>query len=122
VAPHEFNPFAWMVAEREGPDVHVARDDPDLTEIVLGIEGPHLKFQLNGGLHAEYELPMRPGDVITSVNRLAEYREREGSPWLDAVHRHRGRVDQPERRAYQMHTRDAHPILNATCRRKDSRS
>jgi N-terminal half of MaoC dehydratase len=78
VAPQEFNPFAWLVAEQQGPDVRVAYDDPDLTEIVLGVEGPHLKFQLNGGLHAEYGLPMRPGDVITSVNRLAEYREREG--------------------------------------------
>jgi hypothetical protein len=48
VAPREFNPFAWMVAERAGPDVQVARDDPDLTEIVLDIEGPYLKFQLNG--------------------------------------------------------------------------
>ncbi len=48
VAPREFNPFAWMVAERAGPDVQVARDDPDLTEIVLDIKGPYLKFQLNG--------------------------------------------------------------------------
>lgn len=37
-----------------------------------------MKFQLNGGLQTEYGLPMRPGDVITSVNRLAEYRERQG--------------------------------------------
>jgi hypothetical protein len=78
VAPQEFNPFAWMVAEREEADVRVAHDDPDLTEIALCIEGPHLKFQPNGALHAEYGLPMQPGDVITSVNRLAGYHERAG--------------------------------------------
>ena len=77
VAPEEFNPFAWMTAEppgmRRGPD-----NDPDALERSLGIEGPGLGFQLNGGLHAEYGVRMRPGDVITSVTRLASYRERQG--------------------------------------------
>lgn len=53
-------------------------NDPDLTEKTLGIEGPGLKFQLNGGMEVEYGVRMRPGDVSTSVRRLAEYREREG--------------------------------------------
>jgi hypothetical protein len=76
VAPEEFNPFAWMTAA--GPQRAAGGNDPDLTEKTLGIEGPGLKFQLNGGMEVEYGVRMRPGDVITSVRRLAEYREREG--------------------------------------------
>jgi hypothetical protein len=33
---------------------------------------------LNGGLDVEYGARMRPGDVITSVSRLAGYQERNG--------------------------------------------
>jgi N-terminal half of MaoC dehydratase len=76
VAPEEFNPFAWMSSE--GPQKAAATNDPDMIEKTLGIEGPGLKFQLNGGMEVEYGARMRPGDVITSVRRLAEYREREG--------------------------------------------
>jgi N-terminal half of MaoC dehydratase len=76
VAPEEFNPFAWMTSE--GPQRAAAGNDPDMIEKTLGIEGPGLKFQLNGGMEAEYSTRMRPRDVITSVRRLAEYREREG--------------------------------------------
>jgi hypothetical protein len=77
VAPEEFNPFAWMPAG--GPMKHAGgAHNTDLTENTLGIDGPHLKFQLNGGMEVEYGVRMRPGDVITSVRRLAEYREREG--------------------------------------------
>ena len=78
VAPLEFNPFAWMVASEVKPDVDVDGNNPDRTEIMLGIPGPGLKFQLNGGMEVEYGVPMRPGDVITSVSRLAQYSEREG--------------------------------------------
>jgi N-terminal half of MaoC dehydratase len=78
VAPEEFNPFAWMAAERDEPPVVIEDNDPDRTELLLGIEGPGLKFQLNGGMEAEYGVPMRPGDVITSVSRLAGYSERQG--------------------------------------------
>jgi hypothetical protein len=77
-APQEFNPFNWLPAESWGLDAAVDVNDPDRTELMLGVEGPHLKFQLNGGMEAEYGEFMRPGDVITSVSRLAEYREREG--------------------------------------------
>jgi hypothetical protein len=45
---------------------------------MLGIPGPGLKYQLNGGMKVEYGTRMRPGDVITSVTRLAGYSEREG--------------------------------------------
>ena len=76
VAPEEFNPFAWMTSD--GPRKASAGHNPDLTEITLGIEGPGLKFQLNGGSEVEYGVRMRPGDVITSVRSLAGYSEREG--------------------------------------------
>jgi len=78
VAPEEFNPFAWMAAEADKPPVHIDDNDPDRTELLLGITGPGLKFQLNGGMEVEYGVRIRPGDVITSVTRLAGYREREG--------------------------------------------
>jgi N-terminal half of MaoC dehydratase len=76
VAPEEFNPFAWMTAD--GPRKASVSHDPDLTEITLGIEGPGLKFQLNGGSEVEYGVRMRPGDVVSSVRSLAGYSEREG--------------------------------------------
>lgn len=80
VAPEDFNPFAWMTAEPEGGSLMAsAATDPDGLEKQLGIEGPGLKNVLNGGLSSDYGVPMRPGDVITSVTRLAEYRERPGS-------------------------------------------
>ncbi|MBO0729671.1 MAG: MaoC family dehydratase N-terminal domain-containing protein [Acidimicrobiaceae bacterium] len=78
VAPEEFNPFAWMVAEADDPPVAPEPNDTDMTERILGIEGPGLKFQLNGGLDVSYGVRIRPGDVITATSRLAEYREREG--------------------------------------------
>ncbi len=77
VAPEEFNPFAWMVAEKEEPDVQFESNDPDRTEKLLGITGPGLKFQLNGGQQVDYGVPIRPGDVITSVTTLDDYAERE---------------------------------------------
>ena len=78
VAPEEFNPFAWMVAEKEEPEVQIEPNDTDRTEKVLGITGPGLKFQLNGGLETAYGVPIRPGDVITAVSSLADYTQREG--------------------------------------------
>jgi hypothetical protein len=79
VAPEEFNPFAWMRAEPKGAKPSSAATDADSTERSLGIEGPHLMNQLNGGVSVNYGAPIRPGDVITSVTRLGEYSEREGS-------------------------------------------
>jgi hypothetical protein len=77
-APEDFNPFAWMTAAGPGGDSEGDPNDTDNTELRLGIAGPGLKFQLNGGLEVEYGAPMRPGDVITSVSRVAGYNEREG--------------------------------------------
>jgi hypothetical protein len=79
VAPEEFNPFAWMRAEPKGVKPNTATSDADSTERSLGIEGPHLMNQLNGGVSVDYGVPIRPGDVITSVTRLGEYSERVGS-------------------------------------------
>jgi hypothetical protein len=79
VAPEEFNPFAWMRAEPKGVKPSTATSDADSTERSLGIEGPHLMNQLNGGVSVDYGVPVRPGDVITSVTRLGEYSERVGS-------------------------------------------
>jgi hypothetical protein len=77
VAPLELNPFAWMTAEPKGV-VRQERINPDMIEKSLGIAGPGLKFMLNGGMETTYGVRMRPGDVITSVRRLAGYNEREG--------------------------------------------
>lgn len=80
VAPEEFNPFGWVEAEIElhPAAAHVDQLDPDRTEKQIGVEGPGLRFQLNGGISVVYGSEIRPGDVITSVNRLAGYSEREG--------------------------------------------
>jgi N-terminal half of MaoC dehydratase len=78
VAPEDFNPFAWMAAERDEPEVQTEQNDPDRTELSIGIMGPGLKRQLNGGIEVAYGARMRPGDVITSVTRLAGYSERKG--------------------------------------------
>jgi len=80
VAPEEFNPFAWMAAEREVLEQPASSDPNDTNRIEssLGITGPGLGFQLNGGMSVEYGVRMRPGDVITSVGHLADYVEREG--------------------------------------------
>jgi len=77
VAPEEFNPFAWMVAvDNQSSDTTV--NDPDRTERMLGVAGPGLRYQLNGGQEVEYGEPIRPGDVVTEVSRLASYHEKEG--------------------------------------------
>lgn len=80
VAPEEFNPFAWGAARSESanPTARGDQNNPDNTELSLGIEGPGLKFMLNGGMEVEYGVRMRPGDVVTSVRRLGDYSEREG--------------------------------------------
>ena len=77
VAPEEFNPFAWMTAEPAGRQ-RAPEGGVHALERALGIPGPAVRFQLNGGLEASYGARIRPGDVITGVTRLAEYRERPG--------------------------------------------
>jgi hypothetical protein len=76
-APEDFNPFAWLAASSEGRPRRPG-GDPDHTELSLGIAGPGLSTVLNGGMSAEYGEPIRPRDVVTSVNRLTGYSERTG--------------------------------------------
>lgn len=77
VAPEEFNPFAWIVADPPGVRAP-AEHDPGINERNLGIEPPPLGFQVHGGVEIEYGVRMRPGDVITAVATLDGYRERRG--------------------------------------------
>ncbi|MFU8945503.1 MaoC family dehydratase N-terminal domain-containing protein [Mycetocola zhadangensis] len=79
-APEDFNPFAWRVLDiSQHPAASgIDPNDPDRTERQIGVAGPGLKFQLNGGMEATYGAAIRPGDTITSVSRLAGYTEREG--------------------------------------------
>lgn len=78
VAPEEFNPFAWVTAkgppERRGTFGVAAA----AVEMSLGVDPPGTTFILNGGVEMTHGVRMRPGDVITSVSRLAGYSEREG--------------------------------------------
>ena len=79
VAPEEFNPFAWMTADGpRTPTSEGGAHDAGRTEKDLGIASPPVHNQLNGGVEVEYGVRMRPGDVITSVTRLAGYSERDG--------------------------------------------
>jgi hypothetical protein len=73
VAPEDFNPFAWMVAEPAGPPR--ALRDP---EEILGIDSPPITNRIRGAMSVEYGVHMRPDDVITSVRRLNGYDERDG--------------------------------------------
>ncbi|SNT36631.1 FAS1-like dehydratase domain-containing protein [Rhodococcoides kyotonense] len=78
-APAEFNPFAWMSSH--GParaDDTGGADDPDYQFTILGVEGPGLKFQVNGGMSVTYGVPMKSGDVITASLSIAELGERTG--------------------------------------------
>ena len=78
VAPEEFNPFAWVVADRMVPAIAPELRDTDKTEKALGIRGPGLRHQVNGGTDVTYGVPIRTGDVIRSETTLQEYRERTG--------------------------------------------
>jgi hypothetical protein len=77
-APEEFNPFAWMAADQMSPAIAPRKRDPDRIEKAIGLPGPGLRNQVNGGSEAVYGEPMRTGDVIRSETRLKEYRERPG--------------------------------------------
>ncbi len=63
IAPEDFNPFAWPIIPPE-----------PRAEIVIT---PHSQG-LNGGGTSIYHAPIRPGDVISSISSIKEYREREG--------------------------------------------
>jgi hypothetical protein len=77
VAPQEFNPFAWLTADPSGFS-ETDKLDADILEKALGIPGPGLTRQLNGGLDVEYLGEIAEGDVVTAVRVLDDYRERDG--------------------------------------------
>jgi hypothetical protein len=87
VAPEEFNPFAWMVASQREPLVAPELRDTDRMEKAIGIAGPGLRNQVNGGTEVSYGVPIRPGDVIRSETRLVSYAEKTGrmGPMLVSV-------------------------------------
>ena len=68
IAPPYFNPFAYHVDEErmQGPSTSGLRS------------GERGTSTMNGGGEAEYFAAIRPGDVITSVSKTVEYRERPG--------------------------------------------
>ncbi len=78
VAPVEFNPFAWMASDGPAHTREEGADDPDHQFTILGVEGPGLKFQVNGGMSVTYGAPMKSGDVITASLSIAELSERTG--------------------------------------------
>jgi acyl dehydratase len=66
VAPPEFNPFAWPVRRAvESMPYHPAPREP----------APNM---LNGGLVMRFGAPIRPGDVITSRQRIASAEQKVG--------------------------------------------
>jgi hypothetical protein len=77
VAPEDFNPFAWMVAESSERDPGLGGGQ-DFVEQAAGIRGPGLAHSVYGGMEVTYGVRIRPGDVIASVTTLAGYDEREG--------------------------------------------
>jgi len=76
VAPEDFNPFAWMSAA--GPPDSAAEYDPDGHFKVLGVDGPGLQRQVNGGLEVRYGIAVRAGDVITASVSVSALSERTG--------------------------------------------
>ena len=77
VAPDDFNPFAWAMAEPlldSGLNAMRVWPEPE-----LGLPEPETRAYILGELAVEYStVRMRPGDVIRSTTSLKEYREREG--------------------------------------------
>lgn len=78
LAPEDFNPFAWITVPSPGEEPALARGRYRGPEQTLDLEPPATTSMINGGRVATYGAPMRTGDVITSVNRLTDYFEREG--------------------------------------------
>ena len=77
VAPEEFNPFAWMVAEPAG-EMTGFKEGVVTVEADLGLPEVATDFMLNGGSELTYGASMSIGDVITSSRALDGYNEREG--------------------------------------------
>jgi acyl dehydratase len=68
IAPPDFNPFAWPI---DRPDVGSRGALP-------GQKPKKGENILNGGQRDTFFQPVRPGDVITSRQRLSHWEERQG--------------------------------------------
>ena len=68
IAPPDFNPFAWPIAEERVRAPKPAAADAPTKRKLRG---------MNGGQVETYGVPMRPGDVISARNRLRDWEERE---------------------------------------------
>lgn len=79
LAPHEFNPFAWMNQEPKGVPARIYATSVNRVEELLDIPSPNLEHALNGGIEVEYFARMFPGDVIISETALESYAEKRGS-------------------------------------------
>jgi hypothetical protein len=82
-APLDFNPFAWGAATKVADEREIALDDAfrasGAMEHHLGVEPPHLKRALNGGVAVTYgDVRMRPGEIITAESVIAGYTEKRG--------------------------------------------
>lgn len=82
LAPREFNPFAWAVADEQkfGPAASATPEQlaAGAIEHLLGVEPPQLYRALNGGVSCQYGAArMRVGDVITATATIAEYGTKE---------------------------------------------
>lgn len=62
ITPEDFNPFAWPI------------ERPAATGAAMV---PGTRVTINLGGEATYHLPIRPGEVITSVSKLVDLYERE---------------------------------------------
>lgn len=81
VAPEEFNPFAWAVAETSRTEG--LRDvSAGFIERQAGVEPPPLESIVNGGVQCTYGEPMREGDVIRGASLISGYSEKIGKRGL----------------------------------------
>ena len=67
IAPQDFNPFAWPIHREQ------QRVDPGSSQAAGGVR----LAGMNGGQVDTYDVPMRPGDTITSRGRLRDWSERQ---------------------------------------------
>jgi acyl dehydratase len=81
VAPEDFNPFAWSMAEPT-LDSHFVAITP-WPEPELGLPLPPARANILNELGVTYTgVRIRPGDVVRSATSLTGYREREGKMGL----------------------------------------
>ncbi len=67
IAPQDFNPFAWPIQRAQ------QRVEPGSSQAPGGVR----LAGMNGGQVDTYDVPMRPGDTITSRGRLRDWNERQ---------------------------------------------